>query len=220
MTRTSFAFFLVGAILFSQDARNPRPRIIYPMSILGPSLVQIPDNSFRKGFTLWIEEDHDARKRKETFPEDFLLLRLLPTNQWQWNKPILERKFESSYGKFDLCLVDLTGDKKEEFVLITGKNHGTSVRAETLEVFQLSGRALKQLLSIEVSGFFGMGQWWYRREYVDVNGDGITDLRLVLSHDPISASAQNDPTLIPRTKELDFVFDKTSGKLVVYRIDR
>jgi hypothetical protein len=130
---------------------------------------------------------------------------------------VFEREFRSSYGYFDLRIVDLTGDGIEEFVLITGEGHGAQAREETLEVWRRSEKSLASILSVPVSGYWGVGRtWWYAPQFVDRNRDGIIDLELVLGIDPTSAPGE-DVSGIPEEAFPLYVYDRKTGKMKLYR---
>ena len=213
MLSTGLALGTLALLIGSQNIGPPDAATNCPNSIIGLSTLTYPDTSKRPGFILDISRD--AVKSETYFPDDFLVLRVL-SREWV-SKVLGEMKFSSSYGRFELCLVDLTGDGTEEFVLVTGEGHGSGVRNETLAVWQRVGRTFRSLLQVPLSGHFGMDQWWYRREFKDINGDGILDLRLVLEHDtplPGSTDAVED---IPKTKLREFVFDANNGRMVPYQ---
>ncbi len=134
--------------------------------------------------------------------------------------PLATMKFTSSYGFFDLSIVDATGDGQGEFFLITGEGHGTDVRAETLNVYERNGGSFKKILSTSISDYFGVDRWWYEPIFADVNGDGVTDLILELHHDDYRGRSMDDPSMIPRTKLKEFVYDKAKGKMILYRSER
>lgn len=146
------------------------------------------------------------------FPEDYFVLRSY--RDPQHSTPDIEFPFESTYGSFDLELMDLTGDHVEEIVLITGQGRGTSVRSELLRVLAVRGSELKQLLEVPVSGYFGSGcKWWYRHDYVFQTRKHRSleySLLLRLEHDspadcvPASLSF---PSLIPEAQVLEYAYD-------------
>lgn len=204
----SFGLFLIPQNIRSADAATN-----CPASILGPSTVTYPDTPNRPGFILTIRHD-EKQKEKAYFPNEHFVLRVLSRD---WRAEILaEMKFSSSYERFELCLVDLSGDGVEEFVLITGEDHGTNVVTETFTVWKRTEKGVTPLLSVPVSGNFGTREWWYRREFVDVNGDGVTDLRMTLEHDPSEDSPVDNTKLIPKTRLMEFVFDRKKSRIVPY----
>jgi hypothetical protein len=110
----------------------------------------------------------------------------------------------------------LTGDNIEEFVLVAGEGRGTNARSETLIVWQ-RGKEILEPSERAVSGPCGVScDWEYERQFTDVNGDGIIDLRLVRKI--TGTVAKRDHQLIPRKAAKDFVFDARVGKMV--RFDR
>lgn len=129
-------------------------------------------------------------------------------------------KFTSTYGFFDLSLVDVIGDGNDEYFLVTGEGRGTSARSETLHVYQRMGSSFKEILTTPISAFFGVDQWWYEPIFADVNGDGVTDLMLKLHHDDYRGHSIDSPSMIPKTKLKEFLYDKAKGKMVLYRSER
>ena len=183
-----------------------------PISIVGPSRISYPATAARRGFIIDISEDSCE---EGYFCEDNLILDIFATESSP--DPLSELRFSSSYGYFDLSLVDLTGDNIEEFVLVAGEGRGTNARSQTLTVWQRRRKKFSSLLSVPVSGPCGVScDWEYERQFTDVNGDGIIDLRLVRKI--TGTVAKQDHQLIPREAEKDFVFDARVGKMV--RFDR
>ena len=179
-------------------------------------MVAFPDNPSRPGFRVYIktvERENDCG-----FPDDAFKLEV-HTLAWGWNpgEKLAQLDFCSSYQFFALVLADLTGDGIEEFILVTGKGRGTSAREETLTVYRRNQERFEELLSVEVSGFFGVDTWNYKRVFVDVNGDGETDLRLIREHDPVRPESVDDPSQIPVFAVKEYVYDRKSGKMVLYR---
>ena len=130
------------------------------------------------------------------FRDDFVLT----VNE---NGAAKEHRFQTSYAKFALQVIDLTGDGRPELVLIEGVGRGTSVRSERLKVLSVQADAIVELKVIPYSGYFGSGaQWWYEHEYVDVDHDGKPEIRLRLQHTPIGEGVAERPETIPRQEEL------------------
>jgi len=133
----------------------------------------------------------------------------------------VEFPFESTYGYFELNLIDLTGDYVQELVLIAGRGRGTSVRSELLRVFAVHGRQLKQLMELPVSGYFGSRcRWWYRRDYVfEYRRDRPAlerGLQLTLEHDPTDSCEPfflSVPSLIPKADVLEYGYDSASDQM-------
>ena len=123
---------------------------------------------------------------------------------------VTDSAFCSSYGLFEIDAIDLNGDDNKELVFVLGEGRGTSARKETLYVYELTGSGFKQLSSIVYSDYYGSGKrWWYERHYRDIDGDGKTDLELILFHDPIGDILES-PELIPteKRKVLNFGISK------------
>lgn len=135
-------------------------------------------------------------------------------------KVSVSRKFVSTYGKFHIDLIDLTGDGQEEVVFVTGSGAGTSVREESLEVMQRRGNTLVPILKTKLSDYWTEGcRWWYAIEYVDLNGDGVTDLRLVLTHDQIEWDDLHwgNPKNIPSAAIKEYRWDPGERRMVLFR---
>lgn len=196
--------------LFAQEKQSNKETAAYPVSILWPSRVSYPSTPARAGFILDVSTDVNP---KDSFTDDHLVMTIL-TQEWN-PKTIASKKFESTYGIFDLALVDVMGDGIEEFFLVTGENRGTNVREETLTVWSRTGKSFSKLLSVRVSSFCGIScHWEYERQFVDVNGDGIIDLRLILEVDP---GKQPDHSLIPKEAVREYIYDKQAQKLVRFK---
>jgi len=143
------------------------------------------------------------------WPEDHFILRVY--SGADPSSALAEYRFASTYMRVEVLLADLDNDEVKEVLLIRGEGRGTNVRTESLEVHHWNGASLEMMISVPVSGFFGAGRWWYEPSVVDVNRDGVEDLRLVRHSDPIDASQLNDPTLIPDDAVLEYVFDQETG---------
>jgi hypothetical protein len=152
------------------------------------------------------------------FPGDCMILCVYADRRG--DHALATMKFTSSYGFFDLSLVDVTGDGQEEFFLVTGDGHGTDVRSETLSAYEREGSSFRLILRTPRSGYFGVDQWWYEPIFADVNGDGVTDLILRLHHDDYRGHTVDVPSMIPKIKLKEFVYDKAKGKMVRYRSQR
>lgn len=201
---------------FAQAKPLPFSDTVYPVSILWPSRVAFPTTPKGKGFVVDVSEDPQCSKSE--FPEDHLILAVYADKRGLL--PIAGMKFTSSYGFFDLSLVDVVGDGNEEFFLVTGSGHGTDVRSETLSVYRRVQNSFKCILRTPVSAYFGVDRWWYQPIFADVNGDGVTDLRLELHHDPYRRGSVDMPSLIPKTKVKEFVYDKAKGRMILYGSER
>ena len=130
------------------------------------------------------------------------------------NKTIAETRFSSTYGKFELSVIDITGDGNEEFILIQGNGRGTNARQENVIVLKRSGQSLTQILNEPRSDYFGSGKlWWYQHRFISKASDTV--LQLVLENDPIDENCiLCDPSLLPQEKIKSFVFDKDKGLMV------
>lgn len=198
----------------AQSQRLAYSKRVYPISILWPSRVAFPGTPRRKAFTVDISLDNKC----PAFPGDCMILSVYADRSV--DHPLATMKFTSSYGFFDLSIVDVMGNAQGEFFLITGDGHGTSVRAETLNVYERKGHSFDKILTTTISGYFGVDQWRYESIFADVNNDGITDLILELHHDDYRGHSSDVPSLIPKIKQKEFVYDRTKGKMVLYRSER
>lgn len=204
---------LITAVIFllsiSPSVGSSTEKIINPISFTGCSKVQYPETAMRPSFILEISND---KKIEDAWPEDHFILRISdPLN----NKTITETHFISSYGYFNLQVLDITGDGVEEFILIQGNGRGTSARSETILVFQHSGQTLKKILTEPISDYFGPAhQWRYKLKIVTIDSDNIV-LRLMLDSLPVDKEcALCEPSLIPEEKIKEFVFDKDTRTMV------
>lgn len=198
----------------AEPKHSPYSGRIYPISILWPSRVAFPATPRRKAFTVDVSLDNSC----PDFPGDCMILSVYADRSV--DHPLATMKFTSSYGFFDLSVVDVMGNAQGEFFLITGDGHGTSVRAETLNVYERKGHSFDKILTTTISGYFGVDQWRYEPIFADVNNDGITDLILELHHDDYRGHSSDVPSLIPKIKLKEFVYDQTKGKMVLYSSER
>jgi hypothetical protein len=221
-TRTALLAALLGMVLIAsfglRSAAQPNhasySRRVYPISILWPSRVAFPTTPRRKAFTADVSLDNNC----PDFPGDCMILSVYADRSV--DHPLATMKFTSSYGFFDLSIVDVTGNGQGDFFLITGEGHGTDVRAETLNVYERNGDSFKKILSTPVSDYFGVDRWWYEPIFADVNGDGVTDLALRLQHDDYRGHSVDIPSMIPKIKLKEFVYDKARGRMVLYHSER
>lgn len=221
-TRTALLAALLGAVLTlslrprsaAQPNHSSYSRRVYPISILWPSRIAFPTTPRRKGFVVDVSLDNNC----PDFPGDCMILSVYADRSV--DHPLATMKFTSSYGFFDLSIVDVMGDAQGEFFLITGEGHGTSARAETLNVYERNGDSFKKILTTPISDYFGVDQWRYEPIFADVNNDGITDLILELHHDDYRGHSSDVPSLIPKIKLKEFVYDQTKGKMVLYSSER
>lgn len=190
---------------FVPELRNP------VAELTGPCELSLPATNSQASWRITISQG--APDRGSPWPEDILELRLYCPADVSQPDPVLE--FESSYGLFELDLVDLTGDGVEEFVLISGQGRGTSARSETLRVFAVRGGRFKQMLELGVSDYFGSGyRWRYRREYANIRNQGVlSDPCALLLKLELTGSAYRGspslafPSLIPKAETIECVYD-------------
>lgn len=127
---------------------------------------------------------------------------------------IVDYSFCSSYGEFTIDFVDLNGDKKMEIIFILGEGRGTSARRVILTLYEVVRSGLQKCYSCTCSDYYGSGcRWWYDRHYKDTDGDGITDLELILSYNPIGETPLQSPELIPKAKRI--LYNGVKEKAVV-----
>jgi len=135
------------------------------------------------GGSQMIEVVQDENHLQETFPGDWLVLRVKDQNQ----KLVASKPFHSSYQKFHIDIVDLDGDGRKEFIFTLGEGRGTSARRETLYVEHFEDFHFKQVLATPLSDFYASGRkWWYLVEFKSTEGGRTTDLvlRLRVDDDP------------------------------------
>lgn len=184
-------------------------------TLVEPSDLTLPATPSRPSWRITITEDRTFPEG--AWPEDYFVLRIyrLATSA----TADIEFPFESTYGYFELNLVDLTDDRIEELVLITGRGRGTSVRGELLRVFGIRAKQLKPLLEVPVSGYFGSGcRWWYLHdfpfEHRKNRPDRERELLLRLDHDaPADCVPFGDPSLIPSTSMVAYAYDPKADQM-------
>ena len=121
---------------------------------------------------------HSPAKYGNGWPEDYILLNFDFADA---DEPDCALHFHSSYGGFEMDLVDLDGDGSEEVVLVKGEGRGTSARSESLNVYRLNGGIMALVVSTPLSGYAGSGHWWqYDCQYHDTDGNGTCDILLQL----------------------------------------
>ena len=126
----------------------------------------------------------------DSWPEDHLILNVDFAGQQQ----DAALRFQSSYGTFQIELVDLDGDGLEEIILVKGDGRGTSVRCESLNIYRLKGEIIAPIASVPLSGYAGSGHPWnFSYRYDDTDANGTTDI--ILELDAMDHAA-NDTTLI------------------------
>lgn len=189
---------------------------IEPITVTKVGTVEIPDFVADRAYTATVMQNPDynnATISDEDWPaEDWFKFVLVDEK----GKKVVDRTFRSSYGFFTVDFIDLDGDETKEVIFILGQGRGTSARSQTLVIYEVRDYNLHKLCSTEYSDYYGPGrQWWYERHYCDTNGDGITELELVLCHDPIGQSHLESPELIPKEKRKVFRWS-SSGKGILF----
>lgn len=200
-----FSLILIVLPVSSGSVTEQQAKRIYPVSIVGESLVVYPKTPSRPAFALRISQGVEV---KNGWPEDNFVLEVLASRTA--STPLARMNFHSTYGFFDLSLVDLTGDGVEEFVLVTGQGRGTNIREETLEVWKREGKSFKSLLEEKVSAPCGVScNWTYEREFVLVDKNPISRLRLIRKTTGTIESWEHGE--IPKEELLEYAYDATSG---------
>jgi hypothetical protein len=211
VTRHLATIVLSFFAIYSQSTTAPAPQAISPVTIVGPSRSFFPDTLKRKGFMVEVSRDESGTPE---FPDDYLILRVF--SEEEATEPIAAMKFVSTYGKFQLTLVDVTGDGREEYLLTTGTCHGTNCREETLTVWRLRQKGFDSILSVPTSGYCGRRRWWYEQQFPILKGHSTRTVRLVLHYDkgddPIC-----DPAGIPKSTLREYSFDQRSAKMILKR---
>lgn len=132
----------------------------------------------------------------------------------------VSKDFYAAYGSFVLYVpfgISRNGPKQaySKIVLITAHGKGTDVTHYRLQIYGMKDGQLKSLFSKRIADYFGMGEmWWYTPSFEEMTyGDGAPTnssrgLTLVLHHDPISKTANEDPTEIPTVSVLCVLWKK------------
>lgn len=198
-----------GEVIFEtqiNDTRQAPPQAETPTR-QPPRLSQINtplDVILSKGGKLLVLVTQTQLSGDEGWAEDQFQLTAM-TNGDSWT-----HRFSSSYGSFKVEVIDLNGGALPELVLIQGTGRGTSVRSERLVVLGLRD-TMVELETVPFSGYFGSGaKWWYEHEYVDVDRDGRSEIRLRLKHTPIGEGGLEQPNSIPHEEEV--VIDLGPGR--------
>lgn len=203
--------FVVALIsVFGRSSQEParNAAAVYPVSILWRSRVLYPETPHRKGFIVDVDEDTHV---KRDFPEDHFVLQILSAQSSR--EPIARITFDSTYGEFNLALVDVTGDGTEEFFLITGEGRGTNARFETLTVLKRDGASLHPILKTRVSAPCGVDcRWQYEPHFENTGQSGRINLRL--TRKIIGTVGQDDHKLIPKEEEKEFAYSAADGKMI------
>lgn len=211
--RLFLSLFLTVLPQLSIEGGEQETQRLYPVSIVGESLVVYQATVVRPGFAVRIVQDPDPKKT-DSWPEDSFVLEILASRTA--SRPLARMKFYSTYGFFDLSLVDLTGDGVEELLLVTGVGRGTNVREETLTVWKRDGKVFKSLLEKKVSAPCGVYcAWEYERQIVVVSQNANPHLRLIRR---ITGTVQSgDHAEIPKDEIIEYMYDVSSGKMIEVR---
>ncbi len=212
-----FGVMLTGCARPEPGESEPEPARLAPLrSIIEPGTFDIWKYNPKGRFSVRVLKSKPAADIG--WPSDWFEFQVLSEK----GKLLAAKKFQSSYGEFRIHVIDLTGDGPEEFALVTGFGRGTSVRRETLTVYRREGATLTAILEAPVSAHFDAGRrWWYKPEYLDLDGNGTTDLRLVLTHDAPTVHwkgwRKHMEKTIPRTAMKEYCWDPTSKKMLLHR---
>jgi len=161
-----------------------------------------------------LRPDPSFESTSTSAPGEHVLLRFTaPPN----TRVVAQLPFYSSYGTFEFCYVTLSPRRRPIFLLVTGDRHRTNARRETLAVYELRDAALQPVFATATSGYFGTrARWWYKREFPDLDGDGVSDLRLVLDHDA-NTSRLNNSSQLPRFSILEYTFNPDTEAFDAFR---
>ncbi len=185
--------------------QSPVPAVL---TITKPGTYRVNATEFRKGFTVEVT----GRDVESAWPEDHFTLLVSSTD----GSVVAHKDFESSYGKVQIELIDVTGDGIEEFVFVLGFGHGASVRSERLVVERIDQTQFAPILSIPVSEYFGpAARWWYRHQFIVVND--IIDIRFVLGHDAPGRSPLDTPESIPVKSVIQFRWNAIDKRMMLGR---
>ena len=123
-------------------------------------------------------------------------------------------QFESSYGNWVLYVYDVTGDGEEEYILITGKNHGTSVVEESIHVLSRIGSSFIEILDTPISGYAGsINAWVYDIAFLHHKGQKKATIALTLDRSWILTTDNQE--LVPKVTYQEFQYDSTKHKMVL-----
>lgn len=211
--RIASSLFILLILAAPSLASDP---LIPVTTLMQASDLTLAETPFRPAWRISVSQG--TANEGSPWPEDHFVLRLYRSATAP--EPDVTFEFESSYGVFELNMVDLTNDGIEDFVLISGRGRGTSARSELLRVFTLRDTQLKPVLDMVVSDYFGSGcRWWYRRDYVNKQLKGTPlahALVLTLEHDEAAHCVPPSfayPSLIPRAAMLEYIYDPSGDIL-------
>ena len=212
LTACAFTCIVCSIAGLIAGCSGAKVRVAPAMTITGPGVYHLGKTSFREARTLdvtLVAEWPESMTGKDWAADDFLL-----TVTSDQGDKVLDEPFCSSYGDFQIDLIDLTGDGREEYVFLVGEGRGTSARREWLIVRQERDGHFVDILREVRSDYFGSGAtWWYDYAYVDIDDDGATDLELTLDHSPTDIATLQTPEDIPREKVKQYRWDPQFGRM-------
>ncbi len=130
-------------------------------------------NAARPKLFLKVTQDPDYKGASR---EDYFLLRIFQSSDV--GEPLAELRLYSRDARLQLAMADLTGDGIEELVTVHRVARGSGPRDELLHVWEWSNKPLARLLDVKVLGYGQDGKWWHQPSFIDLNDDGLLDLRL------------------------------------------
>lgn len=205
------ALVATGLWLCGPAPKDP-PRSISPtLSATKPGVFHLPRTPARPPVDVVV----DYRETDNWYWEEDLVIRTsCPERKWSAARP-----FDAGYGRFRVDLVDLSGDGVEEFLFILKNGRGTGPLPHDLIVDRIDNNQFTTLLNRPQSEPYGPSvAWRYEPQYVDVNGDGTTDVRLVLEYDPPQSKWLVAPECVPSEQIVEYVWDDAKSDLAFYGV--
>jgi hypothetical protein len=204
--------FIALAISLSALAANATPSTLSnPIVLDDPGSCRLVRHEKRPAVTVTIVGDLPC-----DFLGDCFELTLAPEGHPRSSLRKVTLPFSSSYGRFRVILVDLTGDRVEEVLLVSGDGRGTSATRETLVAYQWRGAALHPILTTPISDYFGPGElWWYEFGFEINPRTGRPCVILDLKQDPPDPAFSDltSPELIPSESHLEFSWNPKRGAM-------
>lgn len=212
------------------NTHNPRIFVASIFYILiffsNTTLATIPPSTLSEFGTITLESTHKPKLTVSVMPgeskkcnplDDCFVLGIKRDGD---DKTSINRVFNSSYSSFLLFLVDLTGDMREEIILVTAEGKGTSAVSKNLTVFQIIDNDLKEILKTPYSSYFGNGLMWrYEPSFISQwkgknSPQRIIEMQLQLYHDPWKSNEKLvSPELIPSKKIIHFRWNTNKSTL-------
>ena len=182
--------------IFSEDIdwinkNTPKDQGLVKVNTIGNGSTSIPNFWSDKMYTVRITSDPkceieaeliDLTNPKFCWSEGRKHFELLD----EAGNSIADYIFYSSYGSYDIDVIDLNDDGKMEFIFVFGEGRGTNARRENLGVYEVVQDGLKKVYSTKYSLPFGLvNRWSYERYYRDTDANGTIDLELILDYGPL-----------------------------------